>query len=156
MGNKQSRFAKSSQDAVDQYRSRLINQLDMPRLPEERRLELQDELDRFMDLSEKEQEVCAALQLGSVTSSSSSRRPRTSSRSSRGSSTAARPVASIVSRPTPAFLQARTLRSTKRNHPNCQPNRTEHRADANCFFSLPLSPRSLLFVSRMSMNLSTE
>ena len=127
MGNKQSRFAKSSQDAVDQYRSRLINQLDMQRLPEERRLELQDELDRFMDLSEKEQEVCAALQLGSISSSSPPRRSRTSSRSSRGSSTAAtRPVASIVSRPTPAFLQARTLRSTKRNHPNCQPNRMEH------------------------------
>lgn len=154
MGNRQSRFAKSSQDAVDQYRSRLINQLDMQRLPEERRLELQDELDRFMGLSEKEQEVCAALKLGSISSSSPPRRPRTSSRSSRGSSTATRPVASIVSRPTRASLQAR---STTRNHPNCQPNRMEHWADATCFFFFPfLSPRSLLFVSRTSMNLSTE
>lgn len=95
MGNKQSRFAKSSQDAVDQYRSRLINQLDMQRLPEERRLELQDELDRFMSLSEKEQEVCAALKLGAFSTPSPSRRPRTSSRSSRGSSSTARPVTSI-------------------------------------------------------------
>ena len=139
MGNKQSRFAKSSQDAVDQYRSRLINQLDMQRLPEERRLELQDELDRFMSLSEKEQEVCAALKLGSIGSSSPSRRPRTSSRSSRGSSsTTARPVTSIVS---PAHVRSLPCKRAPPDaiHPNCQPNRMEHWADTTCF--LPSQPK---------------
>ena len=61
--NSKSAIELDGRDVAIHYRTILINKLDNPTIAMSKRFEVEEELDRFMGFSEREQEIYASLRL---------------------------------------------------------------------------------------------